>query len=153
MTWLPPDPATLEQSATTQDPWRARQKRYFETHVKRCVICGCTDAVHAHHRHYRDQRGEERDKTIVALCAFHHRQVHRWHDKIAPRDALPYRWLSIVTTLAIWVLWCYRGMRDPWVVAASTVVVTLMLGVWVPIAVLVVAPIVGPGYRAVKKKT
>jgi hypothetical protein len=152
MTWLPPDPATLEQSATTQDPWRARQKRYFETHVKRCVICGCTDAVHAHHRHYRDQRGEERDKTIVALCAFHHRQVHRWHDKVAPRDALPYRWLSIVTSFAIAVLKMGGWLRHPPVLIAGTVAAVWWVGLWLPIVALALM-LVGPARRVIKKPT
>jgi hypothetical protein len=135
------------------DPWRARQRKYFEDFPKRCVICGATDAIHAHHRHYRDDRGMERDRTIVALCAFHHRQVHRWHDKFAPRDVSPYRWLSIVTTFAIVALSFRCVVRQPWMVVAATVIVTVLIGVWVPIVALVLMLTAGPLRRVLKKPT
>lgn len=156
--WASPDPATVNRPVTVRevDPWRARQKRYFEDHPKRCVICGATDAVHAHHRHYRDDRGSEQDRTLVALCARHHRQVHRWHDAIAPTveliarqkngrrkwhqvltDKLPYRWLSSVTTVAIVVLTVGLWLRRPWVLVTVTVAVTVLVGVWLPALVAV----------------
>lgn len=119
------------------DPWPERRRRYFKDgHPRACAVCKASD-VDLHHRHYRDPRGWENDRTLIPLCKPHHRQVHRWHDRLAPGDVSPYRWLSTVTTFAVVVLRAHLFVRRPIVVAAGFTAAYWWAGVWLPVLGLV----------------
>lgn len=55
--------------------WRARRKQYYDRHGKQCEVCGSTDAVQLHHRHY-NTLGREKDKDLQALCRGCHENHH-----------------------------------------------------------------------------
>lgn len=55
--------------------WAKRKQRYYESHGKRCQICGSTIAIQLHHRHYRTL-GCEEDADLQALCMGCHENEH-----------------------------------------------------------------------------
>jgi hypothetical protein len=99
---------TRPEAARRHDElWRGpigagRKKLYrLEEPDTRCRACSdwsTADRTHVHHTHYRHFTGAEKAGTFVWLCAYHHRRVHRWHDRVFPNDRWPYRWLRLTTT-------------------------------------------------------
>lgn len=61
--------------------WDERKNRYFQKYGKRCEVCGHSKHVQVHHKLYKNY-GTEKDEHLVALCRFHHSQLHLGIGKI-----------------------------------------------------------------------
>lgn len=57
------------------DSWTNRRKRYWKTHKKVCSICNTSYRIELHHLVY-GERGNEKDKHLVAVCRNHHLDFH-----------------------------------------------------------------------------
>lgn len=58
---------------------KAEQRRAIDGH--KCAICGSTERLHVHHRHYRTLGNEDVEKDLVTLCEACHRDVHKDKDE------------------------------------------------------------------------
>lgn len=56
--------------------WRKRRSDYFKIYGRKCEICGHSKIVQLHHKLYADY-GSEKDENLVALCRFHHEEIHK----------------------------------------------------------------------------
>lgn len=56
--------------------WKKRKNQYFYIHGKKCFVCGSGKYVQLHHKIYKDF-GNELDCNLVALCRFHHSELHK----------------------------------------------------------------------------
>lgn len=74
-----------QYEAYVQSPeWESRKARYFQTHPRRCRICRReprSGQLDLHHLSY-DNLGNEPNSDLVALCQFHHSEVHEYHRRI-----------------------------------------------------------------------
>ena len=61
--------------------WTKRKNRYFQRYGKKCLICGSTKTVQLHHKLYGNY-GNEDNKHLVALCDFHHKELHAGIGKV-----------------------------------------------------------------------
>ena len=59
------------------DYWRKVREAKFAQAGRKCQVCGCTDGLEVHHRHYR-HRGRELHhlECLMVLCRKHHQLVH-----------------------------------------------------------------------------
>ncbi len=55
--------------------WLDRRNKYFKNNHRKCVVCGSCNYIQLHHKLYADF-GFEKDENLVALCGFHHQQIH-----------------------------------------------------------------------------
>ncbi|MDY0227232.1 MAG: HNH endonuclease signature motif containing protein [Desulfomicrobium apsheronum] len=57
--------------------WKKVREAKFAQAGKQCQICGCTDGLEVHHRHYKF-RGRELHHLdcLMVLCRKHHQLVH-----------------------------------------------------------------------------
>jgi hypothetical protein len=60
-----------------QERRRKRDYRIFERDGWRCAVPGCTSYrnLHAHHKAYRSQGGDDADENLITICAWHHQRA------------------------------------------------------------------------------
>ena len=64
------------------DQWKDRRKRFMlsKAHRSKCRICDTRKNIHIHHKSYKSL-GDEKDYHLIALCAYHHKDLHNFHDE------------------------------------------------------------------------
>lgn len=55
--------------------WEARKSKFYRKFGRKCAVCSSSRSVQVHHKFYGEY-GIEKDEHLVALCGFHHEQVH-----------------------------------------------------------------------------
>lgn len=55
--------------------WSKRKNQYYQKYGRKCEVCLSTGKIQLHHKVYGDY-GFEKDYNLVALCGFHHEQLH-----------------------------------------------------------------------------
>ncbi len=55
--------------------WEQRKKKYYKKFGRKCEVCYSVNHIQLHHKYYGNY-GEESDEHLVALCMFHHSQLH-----------------------------------------------------------------------------
>lgn len=66
--------------------WHRRRQRYYETHERRCAVCGTAERVELHHLAYDRIGGNEPDADLMPLCQRHHANVHEFYQKVRIYD-------------------------------------------------------------------
>ena len=61
--------------------WLERRNKYFQTHEKRCYMCGSTQNIQLHHKTY-ERVGREPDDDLEPLCAECHKKVHEFVESL-----------------------------------------------------------------------
>lgn len=61
--------------------WTKRKNQYFKRYGRRCEVCGSTEKIQLHHKLY-GKYYHELDRDLVALCFFHHDQLHKGIGKV-----------------------------------------------------------------------
>ena len=91
---MKPEPLFHYQDYIKSEYWAARKQAYFETHAKKCAVCGHPD-VDLHHVRYGSY-GHEKDSDLSPLCRFHHQELHY---TIGVRRDTKYQSASVITEL------------------------------------------------------
>jgi len=60
-------------------------RRRAHAHYRGCVLCGSTDTLHIHHRHYQTL-GREELHDVSILCDEHHSASHRFLGLRVPQE-------------------------------------------------------------------
>lgn len=55
--------------------WKRRKNQYFRIHGKKCAVCKSSNYIQLHHKFYGKYYFEE-DSDLIALCTFHHKELH-----------------------------------------------------------------------------
>ena len=57
------------------EKWQVRKSKYYESHSRKCFVCGTEFGIELHHCIYK-RVGREKDCDLIPLCRVHHRKVH-----------------------------------------------------------------------------
>lgn len=74
--------AMLYKDYLKSEQWLKFRKLFFSReHNKKCIVCGCTKNLNAHHMRYKSHSnnsilGKETESQVVSLCRECH---HLWH--------------------------------------------------------------------------
>ena len=55
--------------------WKKRRSKYYSRYGKKCFVCFTDKRITLHHNNYQNL-GYEKDKDLVALCWYHHDEIH-----------------------------------------------------------------------------
>lgn len=55
--------------------WEKRKNEYYRLFTKRCCVCGSYKYISLHHLKYKNY-GDEENKDLVPMCAYHHELFH-----------------------------------------------------------------------------
>lgn len=59
------------------DYWKKVREAKFDQVGRKCQICGCTERLEIHHKHYKYRGKELRNlKCLMVLCRKHHQMMH-----------------------------------------------------------------------------
>lgn len=73
------------------DYWQSvKEKARKREQYNRCELCGSTDNIELHHKHYDLIRTKHELSAVIALCRKHHQMVHN----IAQKEKCTIRWAT-----------------------------------------------------------
>ncbi len=75
--------------------WRARRRRYYSTHERKCRACGSRQETQLHHVRY-SRLGNERDRDLMPLCG------SRCHPLVTRLTRLGFN-RYVATYLVVWL--------------------------------------------------
>jgi hypothetical protein len=68
-------PPEIHKAYIRSTVWKRRRARYYETHERKCGLCGSDQSIELHHHRY-DHIGNEPDEDFMPMCMEHHFLLH-----------------------------------------------------------------------------